>query len=68
MDNFLQKLKGSLKSKTMLWNLLIMGLGVAETVIPETSIPWLTQSILLLVLGTSGLFLRWITNTGLEEK
>lgn len=68
LSNFFARLKGSLKSKTVWFNLFIMGLGVASTVIPETNLPWKTQSLLLLVIGGLGLYLRFITKEDLADK
>lgn len=68
MNKFRARLRGAVKSKLMYLHYLLMLLGVAETIIPETSIPWQYQGIILVGFGTLGMIFRWVTTKDLADK
>ena len=68
METLKARLWGAIKSKTIGFNFAVLLLGVASTVIPETSIPWRWQAVALAVIGAVNLLLRYITTQDLADK
>ncbi len=62
------RIKGAWKSKTIMFNYLIMLIGIAQTIIPETSMAWAHQAWILLVIGSVGMVLRFVTTDDLADK
>jgi hypothetical protein len=68
--NRLKKLRATLKSKTALTAYVVMLLGVADQITPFIAglVPPEYNGLVVAGLGLVFWFLRWITNTALDEK
>lgn len=66
----MNKLRGVLKSKTMIFSFLLVFLGGVEQSLPsiQNSIPPDVYPIIVQVIGLVTAALRWVTNAPLEDK